>query len=424
MSLKTRLGQLQSQAGAPPPSAPRTDAKSSLHERLNHVRSQRISGISARPGRRMSEDELALRLGGNWIANGLLEIEERVTLEKLPSNTAQTHGYAMPVLPGETAASSYLYIDTETTGLSGGSGTLAFLVGLAEVSEGCIRLSQYLITRFAAEAPLLATLLERLPSSHRLVSYNGKAYDLPLLITRLRMQGKRNDIASREHLDLLHPVRRLFKSRWQDCRLTTVERQLLNFSRQNDLPGAEAPAAWFAFMQRRQGEKLVQVVEHNRQDILSLVALHRALAKAIAEPVANGVDFYGLARWLAETNEAKALVLLSEHQHRLCDDSKRLLGVLLRRSQHGDKARLIWEELASRGCIDSIERLAKYHEHVSRNLHSALHYCTMLPGSSEVAHRRRRIEKKLMAIKNHHSSDTKRLRDIELKSPNDLFLFT
>ena len=209
------------------------------------------------------------------------------------------------------------------------------------------------------------------------------------------MQGLRARIAEREHLDLLHPIRRLFQKRWEDCRLTTAERRLLNFARQSDLPGAEAPAAWFAYLQRQEGEQLVRVVQHNRQDILSLAAIHHAIAKAIICPDTLGADLHGLGRWLLDIDEPKALSLLSAHQPGLCDDGKRLLGHLLRRAERWDEALPIWEELSARNCVDSIERLAKYHEHVSHDLHAALHYCTRLPGSAQDRHRRERLKKKL-----------------------------
>ncbi len=343
----------------------------------------------------MSKEELARTLNGTWIAEGLLKIEEVVSIADLPGSPIPAERTATPLLPGEEAPPPSIYIDTETTGLSGGSGTVAFLVGLAEIIGDSIRLHQFLITSFSAEATLLSTILEKVTPSHRLVSYNGKSYDIPLLATRLRMQGFRARIAESEHLDLLHPIRRLFQKHWGECRLITAERRLLNFARQNDLPGAEAPAAWFAYMQRQEGEKLVRVVEHNRQDILSLAAIHHAIAEAIISPDTAGADLYGLGRWLLDIDEPKALSLLSAHQPRLCDDGKRLLGYLLRRAECWDEALPIWEELAARNCVDSIERLAKYHEHVSRDLHAALHYCTRLPGSAQDTHRRERLKKKL-----------------------------
>jgi hypothetical protein len=366
-----------------------------LRERLSHLRSERITGFNVDPQSTMTPDELAQAVKGEWIRAGLLRIEETSPVTDLPGNLPARCWTEAPLLPDEAAPPPAIYIDTETTGLSGGSGTVAFLVGLAEVAGNQIRLSQFLITSFAAETAMLEQILERLKPSHRLVSYNGKSYDIPLLATRLRMQGLSANLDQHPHLDLLHPIRRLFNKRWHDCRLTTVEQQLLHFSRQDDLPGSEAPAAWFAYLQRQQGVKLVRVVQHNRQDILSLAAIHRVIPQALDQPEAAGIDLHGLGRWLQEVDEPRALAMLAAHQTNLCDDGKRLLAYLYRRAERWDQALPIWEELASRNCVDAIERLAKYHEHISRDLNAALGYCKRLPGSRQDAHRRARIERKL-----------------------------
>lgn len=343
----------------------------------------------------MTECELATALNGSLIGEGLIKISASISLADSIGHT-QLKGLGDPhLLPGESIPAPSLYIDTETTGLSGGSGTLAFLVGVATVSETAIELTQLLMTRFSAEASLLRELEQLLPESHRLVSYNGKSYDLPLLLTRFRMQGLRPDLAQREHLDLLHPVRRLFGKQWTDCRLTTVERNLLGFTRTDDLPGSEAPEAWFAYVRAGYGEQLLKVVEHNRQDVLSLAVAHKGISEAIASPRQNRVDIYALARWWSEVEESEAIELLRTHRAGLCDDSKRLLAYLLRRQEQWDDAVALWEELAGRGCTESIERLAKFHEHISKDLEAALRYCNMLPGTSADRCRQQRVTQKL-----------------------------
>jgi hypothetical protein len=374
MTLKSRLSQLQSQAGARPVAAPPVvpPAATSLRERLAHLRPERVHGFPVTTFGRMSTEDLAHALNGAFVAEGLIRIEESVPLSGRIGKVELRGLNAIPLLPGETQSMPGIYIDTETTGLAGGSGTLAFLVGVAVIHDESVQLTQFLITRFAAEAALLCEVEKLLPATHRLVSYNGKSYDLPLLTTRFRMQGLSPAFAGREHLDLLHPVRRLFGKRWDDCRLQTLEKNLLGFRRVDDLPGAEAPEAWFAFLRAGYGEKLIKVVEHNRQDILSLAAAHATLAQAIADPRGHKADLYGLG-----------------------DDGKRLLAHLLRREENWTEAVPIWEGLAEKGCIDSLERLAKYHEHVSKDLAAALHYCERLPGSLADIHRRNRLHKKL-----------------------------
>jgi hypothetical protein len=342
---------------------------------------------------------LADRLGGECIAEGVILIRERVPLAGTLGAVALSTLRDTPCLPGETGSNRrHVYLDTETTGLSGGSGTLAFLLGVAVVDGDAIEVTQWLITRFAAEAVALSAFAETLTDADRLVSYNGKSYDLPLLLSRFRMQGLQPAFETLAHLDLLHPVRRLFGKRWNDCRLLSVEEQLLGFRRVDDLPGSEAPAAWFRYLREGQAEALIKVVEHNRQDILSLAVAHSVLAQATAQPQAFDVDLHALARWLCESdNEDQARTLLQENTTSLCADGKRLLARLLRRAGHWPQAVAIWETLAASGCLESIERLAKYHEHISKDLGAAQRCCDRLPPTPDIQHRRQRINRKLNA---------------------------
>jgi hypothetical protein len=271
-------------------------------------------------------------------------------------------------------------------------------VGISIVESDAIELNQFLMTGFSAEAASLQAFAECLTDDDRLVSYNGKSYDLPLLITRFRMQGMRHPFDGLPHLDLLHPVRRLFSRRWADCRLITVEENLLGFSRIDDLPGSEAPQAWFSYIRHGHSRNLIKVVEHNQQDIISLAVAHSVVTQTIAQPGTFDVDLYALARWLSEHDEDEARELLRSHSGSLCDDGQRLLGYLSRRAGDWQQAIAIWEKLAARGCVDSLERLAKYHEHVSRDLVAAQRCCDAMPANPAQRHRRRRIEAKLSLV--------------------------
>jgi len=375
---------------------------SSLRERIAQLekkgRSRCSAAATATPPSRLPPEQLARALAGEAIADGVIRIQRRLPLQgqlgSIGLHTLRGH----PQLPGESGGDRLLrrvYLDTETTGLSGGSGTLAFLIGIAVVDDEAIELTQFLLTRFGAEAALLKAFAETLSADDRLVSYNGKSYDLPLLVSRFRMQAMAHRFDTLPHLDLLHPVRRLFARRWSDCRLLSLEQHLLGFSRVDDLPGSEAPAAWFGYVRFGDGGPLIRVVEHNRQDIVSLAVAHSALAQAVQQPRAFDLDLHALGRWLAEHNEDAARQLLQSHVDDLCDDGKRLLGQLLRRARHWPQAVAIWETLAARGCADSLERLAKYHEHISKDLAAARRCCNGLPDADTHEHRRRRIEDKL-----------------------------
>ncbi len=330
------------------------------------------------------------------IAEGLIRIRKRFPLEGKLGSTALNILRERPHLPGESGTPvRNVYIDTETTGLSGGSGTLAFLVGIAVVDTEAIELTQFLMTGFSAEAASLKAFAECLTPNDQLVSYNGKGYDLPLLMTRFRIQAIQHPFDGLPHLDLLHPVRRLFGKAWDDCRLITVEENLLGFKRVDDLPGSEAPEAWFSYIRGGHADKLIKVVEHNQQDMVSLAVAHSVLTQAIEQPQAFNADLYALARWLSEYNEDTARELLQSRLEHLGDDGRRLLGRFLRRAGHWPQAVQLWESLADGGCTDSIERLAKYHEHISKDLVAAHGCCTRLPGDACHEQRRRRIEHKM-----------------------------
>jgi uncharacterized protein YprB with RNaseH-like and TPR domain len=170
-----------------------------------------------------------------------------------------------------------LFLDTETTGLAGGGGTLAFLTGLARVRDGRLCVRQHLITRFGAEASMLTRLETRPRGTETLVTYNGKCFDVPLLSDRLRLHGMPNPLLALPHLDLLHAARKGFGNRWPDCRLATAEQQLLGYRRRGDLPGREAPRAWLDWVRERRWRGLREVVRHNLADLVSLALLLPAL---------------------------------------------------------------------------------------------------------------------------------------------------
>lgn len=173
-----------------------------------------------------------------------------------------------------------LHFDTETTGLAGGTGTRAFMIGAADWIDGRFRIRQLTITTMAAETAMLRMFAEWISEDTVLVSYNGKCYDAPLLATRYRLARLPNPLMSLAHLDLLHLVRRHWKGQWENCRLATAERQLLGVVREDDLPGSEAPAAWLTYLRGGSARNLRRVAEHNAQDLKSLAGVLLRMAGA------------------------------------------------------------------------------------------------------------------------------------------------
>jgi uncharacterized protein YprB with RNaseH-like and TPR domain len=179
------------------------------------------------------------------------------------------------------------FLDIETTGLSGGAGTHVFLVGLAWLEPGRLQLWQGFLRGPEEEPALLADIAERLRGSSGVVSFFGKSFDRHRLQDKMRVHGLRPPFARLPHLDLYHPCRRLYGPALPDGRLATMERALCGFSRARDLPGSQAPAAWFDFLAGR-AHRLEQVFEHNRHDVLSLVALYAHLGRVLDEERADG----------------------------------------------------------------------------------------------------------------------------------------
>ncbi|HKX00263.1 MAG TPA: ribonuclease H-like domain-containing protein [Bryobacteraceae bacterium] len=196
----------------------------------------------------------------------------------------------------------WAFLDTETTGLAGGTGTYAFLIGVGSIDQSGFRVRQFFMRDYGEEASLLASLSDYLAQFEVLVTYNGKAYDQPLLETRYRMVRSRPPFARLQHLDLLYGARRLWKLRLDRCRLVDLEHQILGVERQGDLPGEMIPYYYFEYLRMRQAFRLVPIFHHNMMDIVSLACLTAIVPLAFGEPggasLRHGADLIGLARWL------------------------------------------------------------------------------------------------------------------------------
>lgn len=213
-------------------------------------------------------------LPGDQIAPGLRYLESRHAAPALPPQLDASFAKNF----GTVARDDLLFFDTETTGLAGGTGTRAFMIGASDLVDGQLRIRQLLTTTMAAEEAMLRTFAGWLSPHAVLVSYNGRSYDAPLLKTRYRLARLPCPIATLAHLDLLHPVRRRYRGQWENCRLGTVERHLLRVLREDDLPGSEAPRAWRDYLLGGPATDLRRVLAHNHTDVRSLMDLLAVLA--------------------------------------------------------------------------------------------------------------------------------------------------
>lgn len=172
-----------------------------------------------------------------------------------------------------------LFFDTETTGLSGGTGTRAFMIGAADIQGALLRVRQLTMSTLQAEVAMLQTFQSWLSPSTVLASYNGKSYDAPLLRTRYRLMRLAEPLTGLDHVDLLYPSRRQWKGQFENCRLATIERHVLRVVREDDLPGSEAPAAWLHYLRGGSATLLRRVLAHNHQDVVSLARLFIRLSE-------------------------------------------------------------------------------------------------------------------------------------------------
>ena len=217
---------------------------------------------------------------GEEIAPGLRLIETRLPMpapnQSLSLAFAKRHDESVD-------PRKLLFFDTETTGLAGGTGTRAFMIGAADWHQDRLRVRQLLMTTMAAESAMLDTFTAWLGEKETMLSsYNGRCYDSPLLKTRYRLARKEDPITPLDHVDLLFPTRRRYRGIWENCRLATIERELLRIVREDDLPGSEAPAAWLNYLRGGSARNLRRVAAHNHQDVVTLALLMLRLVEVEA----------------------------------------------------------------------------------------------------------------------------------------------
>lgn len=316
----------------------------------------------------------------------------------------------------EFAMPKALFLDTETTGLSTGSGTVAFLVGVGYTEEDCFIVKQYLMRDYPEEESILKKVAEHLSKCSTIFSYNGKSFDVPLLRTRYIMTGLRQEWKEKYQADLLYPTRRIFKRRLLDCSLGNIEREVLHLSRSQDIPGALIPARYNQFLQKQDLSLLQDICIHNRQDIYSLYLLLHALGKIMEEPscLLNSTDQYSLALHFQKKGlqkEAKAL-LTKVQSGNYFGQAQRCLSSLYRKEGAQEEAIEILKAMARRGLEGAFPfiELAKIYEHQCKDYEMALKITDYAIAHADLTlypsllHRRERLEKKKMNQKKKEES--------------------
>jgi uncharacterized protein YprB with RNaseH-like and TPR domain len=289
--------------------------------------------------------------------------------------------------------SKWLFLDTETTGLAGGTGTYAFLIGLAWWDAGALQVEQLFMRDFGEEHAILHEVASRIAERPVLVTFNGKAFDWPLLENRFTMTRSIAVPRLAAHLDLLHPARALWKLRLGSVRLVELERHVLDaarlgWHRQDDVLAALIPQHYFDYLRGGPAEPLAAVVRHNQMDLRGLAALVGkidALLTCADGGDVDSLDLFGLSRYLQRRGDSQRahsactqaidLGLPKEHD----GQARRELALLAKRRGEHDKAAALWHGLVKdeRNGAHACEQLAVYYERRTKDFERALEFAQL-----------------------------------------------
>jgi uncharacterized protein YprB with RNaseH-like and TPR domain len=308
-----------------------------------------------------------------------------------------------------------LFLDTETTGLAGGTGTFAFMIGLGFFEGDGFLVQQFFMRDYSEERASLSLLKGLLESFQFLITFNGRLYDIPLLETRFILSRLPSKIKEMPNFDLLYPSRRIWKGAYDNCRLITLESQLLGMERGDDVPSEWIPYLYFDYLQTGDASKIHRVFYHNQMDILSMVALAGRIHLTYHDPQAarprKGIEHFALGRLFWEHRYPEKAISCFEIALKRCDENlswevMRWLSMALKKTGQGEKARSLWEEMLTwpyqKDTFPYIE-LAKYHEHRLKDFDRAVAYVEkaleQIPPHQQkeiemLQHRRLRLEQK------------------------------
>jgi len=272
----------------------------------------------------------------------------------------------------------WLFLDTETTGLTGGSGTYAFLVGIAWWESGGLEIEQFFLREYSEERSMLFALRERIAEHPVLVTFNGKSFDWPLLETRYRMSRRISVPTLRAHLDFLHPARNLWRLSLGSVRLSELERHVLGWDRGADLLSGLIPQIYFDYLRGGPPERLVPVLNHNQMDLRGLAALSSRILSLLADAEnlgQDGLELFGVSRICEKRGDHSRARKLYEKSiatflpTETDQAARRSLARLAKREGDFDLACGLWKDALgnSRHGYAAYEQLAMYYEHKARD---------------------------------------------------------
>jgi uncharacterized protein YprB with RNaseH-like and TPR domain len=327
----------------------------------------------------------------NWFSSPEYSEVSEVSLELLSRGRDETLSRRTRAALADP--SKWLFLDTETTGLAGGTGTYAFLIGLAWWDAGALQVEQFFMRDFGEEHAILHEVASRLAERPVLVTFNGKSFDWPLLENRFTMTRSIPVPRLTAHLDLLHPARALWKLRLGSVRLVELERHVLDaarlgWHREEDVLAALIPQHYFDYLRGGPAEPLAAVVRHNQMDLRGLAALVGkidALLRSDDTCAAESLDLFGLSRYLQRRGN-------SQRAHSACTQAidlglpkeydgqaRRELALLAKRRGEHEQAAKLWHELAAdeSAGIYACVQLAIYYERRAKRPESALEFARL-----------------------------------------------
>ncbi len=371
------------------------------------------SGLRAKLNRmKTAESAPAPRRRGGGLLCRVSRVPLDAAIYDLPSAGLRRIGWTGPRFDIRRC----LFLDTETTGLSHGAGTVAFLVGVGYVDGPELVIEQYLMLEYADEPELIDRLSGCMEGFDCVCTFNGKTFDMPLLETRFTMCRMRDRWREMENLDLITSARRAWKLRLGSCRLSNLEAEILGMPREDDLPGSEVPARYFEFMKTGDEALLTDIIDHNRQDIATLSTLLVKLCEINDRPdrLTDQRDQFSLGRSLERQGELKvarelyrvsaiprpAGTLAALTGERVAGMANWRIYLLCRKSRDWEGARDVLEQMLNRRQMpgEACVALSKLYEHRFGDEKKALQYALKAKDYPD-CEPHERLEKRVMRLK-------------------------
>jgi len=375
MSLKDRLGRLTGERDTPSSTNTGNEAISELRRKIDNVMNRRErfapAGIpemrrDAMPLADIVAGEEARTPSGNFFLSRSALTANYAHGNCRICDIAHPSMGAAAFLAGhqslkDMSVADGLFLDTETTGLAGGTGTFPFLIGLGWFEADSFITCQLFARDFSEESAVLTHLKELASTKEFLVTFNGRAYDLNLLSARFILNRCQDTMSAMPHIDLLHPSRRIFAHRLENARLATIETQILGVRRDGDVPGFEIPQRYFDWLRQRDGRLLADVFEHNRVDIVSMASLLKYLADLIegGERMTHAhhgdlLKLAGLVHERGDLQKAGRILeaLIMSYQPGVAMDARRSLSLIYKKAYRWSEAAGLWQDLLTSNPYD------------------------------------------------------------------------